>query len=77
MFDFEHHPLVGLVGEIDGLGEDSIETGTFESLEPVQREAAVFCCRRDVDGRFGGLQERFQLRAAFAEWRGAQVALSI
>ena len=57
MLDFKHDALVGLVGEIDGLGHDTVKTGAFKSFEPIERDFTVGGCRRDVDGRPGGFEE--------------------
>ena len=76
VFDLEHYALVGLVGEIYGLGYYAIESSAFETVEPVDGGTTVSCRRRDVDWRLGGFEQRFQFGATFLEWRGAEVPLS-
>ena len=49
VLDFEHDALVGLIGEIDGFGDDAVEAGAFEALEPVECDAAICCGGRDVE----------------------------
>ena len=39
--DLAHHALVGLVGEVGALGDQAVEAGSFEALEPVARHRLV------------------------------------
>jgi len=77
MLDLEHDALVGLICEVEGLGNDPVKTGALEAFEPVRGEAAIGGCGCDVDRRLRGFQECFEFSAALAEGRGAQVVLTL
>ena len=76
VLDLEHHSLVGLISEIGGLGDDTVETGTFEALEPVEGEIAVGGGRCDVDRRFSLFEQRFERVAAFLKGLAAEIAIT-
>ena len=39
VLDLEHGALARLVRRVEGLGDDAVEAGTFEALEPIARHA--------------------------------------
>jgi len=41
VFDLEHHALVGLVDTVEGFGDDAVQAGAFELLEPLLRQTMV------------------------------------
>jgi len=51
MLDLEHHPLVGLVGAIERLGDDPVQSSAFESLEPFAGDCRITGGRRHVNRR--------------------------
>ena len=77
VLDLEHDALVGLVGKIVRLGDYAVEAGAFESPEPIERDFAIGCGRRDVDWRPGGFEQGFEGRTAFLKWLRAKVAIAI
>jgi hypothetical protein len=48
VLDLGHQPLVGAVGEVGGLGDDAVQPGALELLEPALRGLRVLGDRRDV-----------------------------
>ena len=77
VLDLEHCALVGLIGKIDWLGYDTVETGSFEALEPIESCVSISCSRGDVDGRFGRLEQCFQFRPALLKRGVAKIALAV
>ena len=67
MLDLGHDALAGLVGIGELLGDDAIEAGAFEALEPVERDFAVAGGGREVGGGSHALEVAFETGAAFAE----------
>jgi hypothetical protein len=51
VLDLEHHAFVGLVRPFERLGDDPVEPGALELVEPPTRELGVGRGRRDVDRR--------------------------
>ena len=49
VLDLQHLPLARGVRVGEPLGDDSIEAGALEPIEPVCRRRAVASCRREVD----------------------------
>ena len=61
VLDLEHEALVGLVGDVDRLGDDPVEPGALELGEPAPGDVAVGGRGGQVDrglGRGEGLLER-------------------
>ncbi len=58
---------------LDALGDDAVEAGPFEAVEPVLRGLGAIGAGRDVGGRLRSLEELFEARAALAEGRLHQV----
>ena len=51
MLDLGHHPLVRLVGQVRRLGDEPVEPGSLELLEPPLGHGLVVGHRRQVDRR--------------------------
>jgi hypothetical protein len=51
VLDLQHRPLARLIGRIESLCDDTVESGTLESVEPVGSERDVRGRRREMDGR--------------------------
>ena len=66
VLDLEHRPLAGLVGRIEPLRDDSVESGALETLEPIGRGRPVAGRRRQVDGRLGVAEDGLEARASLA-----------
>ena len=64
MLDLEHRALAGLIRRVELLGDDTIETGALEVIEPFGRERAVAGGRRQVDRCRGIGQNGFEAGAA-------------
>src|SRR5262249_42109137 len=72
MFDLQHDSFVRFVWPGLSLGNNSIQTGSFEPAKPVRRNLNVRSCRRDMDGGVHGRKQCFQLFPSFFEWRAQQ-----
>ena len=57
MFDLAHHPLVGLIGQIQPFGDQAVQTGPLELGEPALRDFEILGRRRDVDRWAGAAQD--------------------
>lgn len=73
MFDLEHDALVRLVGSREGLGDDAVEACAFKATKPVERNVSIAGCRREMDGRGGRREQRFEAGAAVFEGLGTQI----
>jgi hypothetical protein len=67
VLDLEHHPLVRLVRQVERLGDDAVESGALELVEPPQGDVAVGRGRRDVHGRTGVRQRLLERPAPVGE----------
>lgn len=67
VLDLEHEALVGLVGDVDRLGDDAVEARALELGEPALRDVAVGCRRGQVDGRLGRGECLLERRAPLGE----------
>ncbi len=67
VFHLELDPLVGLVGAIEWLCDQTVETGTFEGDEPVEGEGAIARRRDQMDRGAERLADRFEDSAALAK----------
>ena len=76
MLDFEHRTLAGLVRRIELLGDDPIEAGALEAVEPLSRERAVARRRGQVNRWSGIRQHGFQPDAPLALWCLAQILVA-
>ena len=77
MLDFEHDSLVGLIGEISRLGDDSIEAGAFEAVEPVESDVAVGGGGSDVNRRLCGVEGGFEHGAALLKGLLAKIPIAL
>ena len=50
VLDLEHRALARLIRQRVGLGDDPVETGAFEPLQPFRGERTIAGDRREVDG---------------------------
>ena len=66
VLDLGHHPLVGQVGRV-ALGDQPVEAGALEELEPRAGQRRVARDRGEMDRRRGRRQRRLQRGAALAE----------
>ncbi len=73
VLDLPEHALVTAVGEGRVLGDDAVEAGSFEPLEPVGGDGAVGRDRCEMDGRLDArhrlLEEPPSLREGLLEQR--------
>ena len=76
VLDLRHHALVGLVGEVGALGDQAVQAGALEALEPAARERLVLRDRRDVDRRRGAGQRPFERGAAGGERLAREVVVA-
>ena len=76
VLDLRHHALVGLVGQLRVLGDDAVEPGTLEALEPLPRELGVLGDGREVDRRPRAGERRLERRAALGERPRGQVLVA-
>ena len=70
----DHGALAGLIGAAGRLGDDAVEAGALEAVEPVERHGAVAAARRQVDVG-GGREQLLQQPAAFELRQGAAVGV--
>src|SRR5262249_57164239 len=59
----DHGALARLVGEAGRLGDDAVEPGAFEVLEPAPGLVPVARHRRDVDRRLAAAEQLLERRA--------------
>ena len=76
VLDLEHRPLTGLIAGVDALGDDTVEAGALEPLEPVAGRPAIRGRRREVDRRLYPRQRRLQPSATLALRDIAQVVIA-
>ena len=76
VLDLEHRPLARLVGSIESLRDDAVETGALEPLEPVRGGGAIAGGRRQVDRRLGGAEDHLESRPPLALRDRAQVLVA-
>ena len=76
VLDLEHRPLARLVGSVESLGDDPVETGALEPLEPVRGGRAIAGRRGQVDRRLGGPEDRLQSSPSLALRDLAQVLVA-
>ena len=67
VLDLAHHALVGLIGEVGALGDQAVEAGSLEALEPVARDRLVAGERGQMDGRRGVREGALERRAPVCE----------
>ena len=67
MFDLGHHPLVGLVAQVKTLGDQPIQPGTLELIEPSAGDVLVLGRRRDIHRCSGAGERLLQRRASVRE----------
>ncbi len=76
VLDLEHDALVGLVGPGQRFGDDPVEPGAFEELEPLLGDLAIRRRRGDVD-RWSRVGQRVdQQLAAFLEAQAHHVVVA-
>jgi hypothetical protein len=68
----EHRARVGGVRRVERLGDDAVEAGALEDLEPLAADRDVGARRRQVDRRRGLLHELLESRPALAQGRVEQ-----
>ena len=76
VLDLEHRPLARLVRGIEPLGDDAIETGALEPLEPVGGGRPIAGRRRQVDGRLGAPEDGLEAGSPLALRDLAQVLVA-
>ena len=64
VLDLEHRPLPRLVPRLETLGDDAIEAGALEPIEPVRGLVPIRRRGRQVDRRLDAFQRRFEPGAA-------------
>ena len=62
VLDLEHRPLAWLVGRVEPLRDDPVETGALEPVEPVGGEVPLPRRGREVDRRLDPRERRLQPR---------------
>ena len=73
VLDLEHRPLARQVRAVQPLGDDAVQAGALEPVEPVRGEGAVPGRGRQVDGRLGAREDLLQPRPALALGHVAEV----
>ena len=76
MLDLGHHPLVRLVGLLGLLGDQPVQPGPLELLEPGLRQVVVVGDRGDVDRRAGRGERLLQPGPALRERAIGQVLVA-
>src|SRR5262249_27555760 len=64
VLDLCHRPYARMVGLVESFGNDTIEAGAFEALEPVKRGRAVYGAGGDVRRLLRMPHEAFETGAA-------------
>ena len=77
MLDLDHHALPGLVRRALVLGDDPVEPGALEALEPILRHGAVAARRGEMDAASGPAERALQPRPALRLRPGAQVLVAL
>ncbi len=75
VLDLGHHALARRVDQGVGLGDDAVEAGALEAIEPVARDRDVAGDRRDVDGGARAGERALEPVAALDERAAAQVVV--
>jgi hypothetical protein len=73
MFHFQHHPFVGLINAINGLGHYTVQPCAFKATKPFGCDSAIGCCRRQMDRRCNGGENLFECLAPFFERYSPQI----
>ena len=76
MLDLEHRPLARLIGGVQPLGDHPVESGPFEPIEPIGRQASVAGRRRQVDPGRVRPEQPFETRPTLGLGHCAQVLVA-
>ena len=76
VLDLQHRALVRLVGVVEALGDDAVQTRSLELGEPASRGRGIFGRPGHVHGRLDARQQILELGAARGERCLAQIAVA-
>ena len=72
----EHHPLVRDIWEVGRLGDDAVEAGALEAVEPIARLVDRSRGRREMDGRLHRGERLLQSGSTLAERQLHEIRLA-
>src|SRR5688572_7718455 len=76
VLDLGHCALAGLVGSGERLGNDAVQPGALETIEPVARHLNVLDCGREMDRRLRLAQLPFDALSTLALRELTQILVS-
>ncbi len=76
VLDLQHRAFARLVSSVEWLGDNAVQPGALEPIEPVAREVHVPRSGRQVDRRLGVAQLALDRGAPVGLWRRAQVLVA-